>query len=909
MPHLQTRPFRLILLKPPKLNLDAAIDIGCTFPMKTIDHYTFPSRTSDANTAAGHNWLVMKFGGTSVSSPEAWAIIHELVRERQAIGFSPVLVHSALATVSNRLDAVLEAAIRGDHQTQLDEIITVHTDLATRMGVDGVAVLKDFFAELKQLLSGIHLVGEISPRVKARLMSLGELMATSIGAAYLRAQGLEVSWTDAREVLTSVDVSVENERSRYLSASCTTDPDSGLQARFAAQPGIILTQGFIASNSAGECVLLGRGGSDTSAAYFAARLAATGLEIWTDVPGLFSANPRVVSGARLLNVLSYEEAQEIASTGGAVLHPRCLRPVRQQGIPLRVRCTAQPELLGTLISADTGRDAPGLKALSSRAGITVVSMETLGMWREAGFLVDAFKCFADLGLSIDLISTAESNVTVTLDTGQEAMDDSTLVRLRASLEPLCRVNIIENAEVVSLVGQKIRALLHEIGPAFEVFAEHRIHLVSQAANDLNLSFVVEEGQAHRLLKKLHSSLVRPTENDPVFGPTWDELQADQQPAPPVSEPWWSHKAKQLLEIGVTQSSAFVYNLETVREACGRLSALSNIARVHYAIKANNHPDVLRTIESAGLNFECVSPGEIEHVLGLFPDIDRKRILFTPNFAPRAEYEFALAKGIWLTLDDLYPLRQWGEIFCGHEVFLRLDTGLGRGHHEHVRTAGVHSKFGIPLFELDEVRQLAAKHELSIVGLHAHTGSGILQSDNWQNVAETLTEVAQTFPDVRVLDLGGGLGVPEKPGQHALNMQGLDNSLAALKQACPQYEFWLEPGRYIVAEAGVLLASVTQTKGKGEVRYVGISTGMNSLIRPALYGAHHEIVNLSRLTESAAHVVNIVGPICESGDKLGTDRLLPVCKEGDVILIANVGAYGRVMSSSYNRREPAVEIVI
>ena len=336
---------------------------------------------------------------------------------------------------------------------------------------------------------------------------------------------------------------------------------------------------------------------------------------------------------------------------------------------------------------------------------------------------------------------------------------------------------------------------------------------------------------------------------------------------------------------------------------------TNIDRVYYAIKANNHPDVLSTVEAAGLNFECVSPGEIEHVLALFPGIDRKRLLFTPNFAPRSEYEYALETGVWLTLDDLYPLREWGESFAGHEIFLRLDTGLGRGHHEHVRTAGVHSKFGIPLFELDEVRQLAENHRVAIVGLHAHTGSGILQSDNWQNVAETLIEVAQTFPDVRILDLGGGLGVPEKAGQQALSMPGLDSSLAALKRRWPQYELWLEPGRYIVAEAGVLLAAVTQTKGKGQVRYVGISTGMNSLIRPALYGAHHEIVNLSRLTESNTHVVNIVGPICESGDKLGTDRLLPGCKEGDVILIANVGAYGHVMSSSYNLRSPAVEIAI
>ena len=851
----------------------------------------------------------MKFGGTSVSSPESWATIRDLSGERLAYGFRPVIVHSALATVSNRLETMISTLASADYHQHLDAIRIQHLELATSLGVDGGVILGDLFTELEHLLNRVQAEGRINPINHARIMAMGELMATRIGAAYLEQQGLKTHWIDARDVLNSVAVPGENERSAYLSAVCDSEVDPALQATISRHSGVIVTQGFIAGNSRGECVLLGRGGSDTSAAYFAAKLQAAGLEIWTDVPGLFSADPRVVSGARLLHVLSYGEAQEIASTGGAVLHPRCLRPAREQGIDIRVRCTHQPELAGTLISRDPALNTPGLKALSSRENITVISMETLGMWQEVGFLADAFKCFADLGLSIDLVSTAESNVTVTLDPGRDVIDEPTLSRLRASLESLCRVEIIENTEIVSLVGHKIRALLHEIGPSFEVFSEYRIHLVSQAANDLNLSFVVEEGQAHRLLKKLHASLVRPMANDVVFGPTWNELQLD-QPAPEDSQrPWWTERQAVLLEIASEQSAAYVYDLETINATCNSLAALKNIDRIYYAIKANSHPDVLRTIESAGLNFECVSPGEIERVLTLFPGIDRKRILFTPNFAPREDYEYALENDVQLTLDDLYPLREWGDMFRGKAIFLRLDTGLGHGHHEHVRTAGVHSKFGIPIFELEEAHELVAKNELVVTGLHAHVGSGILQSDNWRNIAETLVDIAKSFPDVRVLDLGGGLGVPEKAGQHALNLPAIDQSLAGIKTQHGQYELWLEPGRYIVAEAGVLLATVTQTKGKGRVRYVGISTGMNSLIRPALYGAYHEIVNLSRLSEKEGYVTNIVGPICESGDKLGNDRLLPVCKEGDVLLIANVGAYGYVMASHYNLRTPAVEVAI
>jgi diaminopimelate decarboxylase/aspartate kinase len=158
-------------------------------------------------------------------------------------------------------------------------------------------------------------------------------------------------------------------------------------------------------------------------------------------------------------------------------------------------------------------------------------------------------------------------------------------------------------------------------------------------------------------------------------------------------------------------------------------------------------------------------------------------------------------------------------------------------------------------------------------------------------------------------MGGGLGVPEKPGDAPLDMFKVDAALRSLKANYPDYQLWMEPGRYVVAESGVLLARVTQTKGKGDVQYVGVATGMNSLIRPALYGAYHEIVNLSRLGQAPTERYTVVGPNCETGDRLGLDRLLPPCESGDILLIANTGAYGYAMSSRYNLREPATEIVL
>jgi diaminopimelate decarboxylase/aspartate kinase len=227
----------------------------------------------------------------------------------------------------------------------------------------------------------------------------------------------------------------------------------------------------------------------------------------------------------------------------------------------------------------------------------------------------------------------------------------------------------------------------------------------------------------------------------------------------------------------------------------------------------------------------------------------------------------------------------------------------------VRTGGVHSKFGVPLSEADELVALTNSASVRVTGLHAHTGSGVFNVDNWTETGALLAELAGRFPHVTVVDLGGGIGVPEQLGHAEIDLGLLDRGVAALAKDFPHVEFWMEPGRFLVAKAGVLVALVTQLKGKGDVQYVGIATGMNSLIRPALYGAHHDIRNLTRLDEPMTTQVNVVGPICETADQLGSDRWLPQTHEGDVLLIANCGAYGYAMASNYNLRPPAAEFMI
>lgn len=857
-------------------------------------------------------WVVLKFGGASVATAAGWDAVARLVRRRCEQGLRPIVVHSAVAGVTDQLETLIELARRDEHPGLERELGDLHRELAREMNVaDPDGCLGAELENLAQLLRGIALTGEAGYRARVKVLALGERLAGRLGAAALELKGIGISPVNPAKLLRATARDWASERDSMLHAVCAHDRNPDAATLLESLPGVPLTQGYIARNGEGEEVLLGRGGSDVSAAALAASIGAQRLEIWTDVPGIFSADPKEISGARLLRRLSYAEAQEIATSGGGVLHPLSIAPLRDSRIGMTVRSTLHPELPGTRVGPAEESDSAQVKAVMLRSGVPLVSLETLGMWRRVGFLKEVFTCFGDLGLSVDLVSTSESNVTVTLDTDPEVLTAGLMGRLRSQLERIGQVTITTNTSVVTLVGRRIRAVLHEVGPALEAFREQPIHLLSQAASDLNISFVVEPAQARRLAQRLHGRLIVPEGGDELFGPAWEELTEPAPVAPAGGDaPWWVERRGELLKLAEQRGATYAYSLDRVATQAEQLKGLESIDRVYYAIKANSNPGVLRRVRDSGLEFECVSPGEIRLLRELFPEHEPGRILFTPNFAARFEYGEALEAGVQLTVDNLGVLRDWPELFDGREILLRLDPGVGRGLHRHVRTAGVHSKFGVPLFEARRAAEAAAAAGARVTGLHAHMGSGVMDPGAWTPIAEALLECLEHFPDARVVNLGGGLGVPQHGGEHGLDLAELDANLARCRANAPrELEFWLEPGRFVVAEAGVLLARVTQVKGKTGARYVGVETGMNSLIRPALYGSFHEVHNLSRLEEPATRLANVVGPICESGDVLARDRMLPECREGDVLLFANAGAYGHVMASNYNLREPAAEEVI
>ena len=850
-------------------------------------------------------WVVLKFGGTSVATLSRWERICARIREL-APEHRVWVVVSALAQVTDLLKQATQEALAGGPLDAFEDIVTRHRELARSAGLDDadLEAALEVFAVTRQRLEGIRLTRDATPKLRAEILAAGELASSRLGERILAHLGCEARWVDASSLLVSHTRSRESEADRYLEAHVRVERRPEVAEALAAQAPLVITPGFLARTPEGEICLLGRGGSDTSAALIAALLGAERLEIWTDVHGLFTADPSLVPVARLIRRIGHREAQELAAMGGKVLHPRCLGPVSRAGIPVHVRSIDAPAESGTLIE-ESGEDHPVVTAVTHRKGVTLLSVATLAMFETPGYLARVFEAFAEHGFSVDLVATSQTAVSVTLDRSPGDGEGRAFTALVRSLERLGTVTLVHPCAVVSIVGRRIRAVLNEIGPALDVFQERPVHLVSDSAEDLNLSFVVDEADGPGMVTKLHSRLFPGWGEDPKLGPTWEMLEHGARPHAPS---WWQAKAPELLELAADGRARYVYHLDTVRAQIQRLRReLPAIDLLFYAMKANAHPDLLRTIAEEGVGFECVSSAELrwarQHAGREAP------LLFTPNFCPVEEYREAFEMGASVVVDGTQIFDVAPEFFAGRDVGLRIDPGKGAGHHAKVVTAGAATKFGLSLADLGTFADAAERRRVRVVGLHAHVGSGILDPSAWTDTATVLLEASASFPEATWIDLGGGLGVPEQPGQEPLDLTQLQRELGRIHAAHPHIALRLEPGRFLVSEAGVLIAPVTQVRTKGDVHLVGVATGMNSFIRPALYGAWHRIHNLSRWGDAPARTWQVVGPICESADVLGHDRWLPDPRPGDVLLIENAGAYGAVMASHYNLREPAEEVVL
>lgn len=335
-------------------------------------------------------------------------------------------------------------------------------------------------------------------------------------------------------------------------------------------------------------------------------------------------------------------------------------------------------------------------------------------------------------------------------------------------------------------------------------------------------------------------------------------------------------------------------------------------RLLYAMKANHSLPVMQTMLREGLGIDAVSPAELVYALEIGFPVDR--VLFSANNMTDGEMHYATERGVMLNVGELSRLESFGKAYPGSNVCVRLNGQVGAGHHEHVITAGDKSKFGIPVEQVDDIHAIARNHDLTIVGLHQHIGSGIMDTKTLWQAISVILDASSSFEDLRFINVGGGLGVAYRPGEQDLDMSSFDRLIVEpLKRFIEGHpskdlSIWFEPGRFFTAQCGVLLAHVNTVK-EGTVRtFAGTDSGMNHLVRPAMYGSYHHVLNLSN-PDGPMKVYDVVGNICESSDFFAKDREVAELREGDIIGVLDAGAYGMSMTTTYNMRSEPAEVWI
>ena len=445
-------------------------------------------------------WVVLKFGGTSVAGRRQWEAIAGLLRERRDAGEQALVVCSALAGVTDALEGLAD----GEAGVTVEGIVQRHRDFALDLRIDADDLLVTFEARLRERVAAWR--EDAHPAHRAGLLAEGEFLCTRLGHRFL-ARSNPLDWLDATTVLPALPEPDPDSSRAWLSARSDAVQDPALQAALAESPGEVITQGFVARAPDGRPALLGRGGSDTSAALLAGRLDARRVEIWTDVAGLYSADPRVEPGARLLESLGYDEALEMAAGGARVIHGRSIRAAAATGVPILIRSLEHPEQSGTRIANGMESTRQGIRAVTSLPDMVVLLLENLDTRQQVGFLAGVFEAIARRGLSVDQVATSETTTTVAIDRAANRLDDAGLEALATELKSQCRVAVFRDCSCVNLVGRGARTGLARLGPMRSFFERHPLYMLSQSANDLSLSLLVPAGTAPELMRLLHRHLV------------------------------------------------------------------------------------------------------------------------------------------------------------------------------------------------------------------------------------------------------------------------------------------------------------------------------------------------------------------------------------------------------------------
>ena len=360
------------------------------------------------------------------------------------------------------------------------------------------------------------------------------------------------------------------------------------------------------------------------------------------------------------------------------------------------------------------------------------------------------------------------------------------------------------------------------------------------------------------------------------------------------------------------SPLYIYDEQVLRENCNEIKKLCSLEKfhIHYAVKANSNIALLKIIRSEGLQAEVISIPELK--LAQMAGWKKEEILFSGNNIAEEDLHFLIQNQFFVCLDSLCQLETYFAL-GGDNACIRINPLKGEGHHERVITAGK-VKFGIDLPQVAAAFELATQKKKKITGINSHIGSLFLESSPFQKAVELLLQIAEKYPSINYIDFGGGFGIAYKESEEDFSISNYAKKFTAiltewLAKTKREVSFGIQPGRYIVAHAGLCLAKVQSIKNNQGINFLGTDLGFNFLLRPEFYGAYHKIFHCSNPSKNTKKFT-VTGNICESGDILGKDRNLPEdTKVGDLLAILDTGAYGFSMASNYNSMFRPAEVLL
>ena len=436
------------------------------------------------------NLITAKFGGTSMGTAESLKQVAEILISMQS---KKVAVVSATSGTTDQLISLGEKAFAGESwQEQFNQLVKKHADIIAELNIE--LDLSESWTDLEKLLAGTEMIGELSLSAKDRLIGFGERISSKILATLLNKMNVKAEAFDAYNfIFTDNNFSEGNVDFNKSYSSIKASLESAIE-----NGTIPVVTGFVAQAENGHYITLGRGGSDYTAAIVAAALEAEELQIWTDVDGILSTDPRLVPEAKVLEKLSFNEAGELAYFGAKVLHPKTIKPALEKNIPVRILNTFNVSAPGTLIVNEAEES---LKSVTYKKGISVVNICSAGMLLARGFLAKIFHVFEKNGVSVDVVSTSEVSVSLTVDS---KLPDG----LIEALSEFATVSVQEKMAIVCLVGEGIKSNTKVLGDLFSAIAAHDVSMVSQGASKRNITFLVSEEEAPEVVKKTFNTFFK-----------------------------------------------------------------------------------------------------------------------------------------------------------------------------------------------------------------------------------------------------------------------------------------------------------------------------------------------------------------------------------------------------------------